>query len=372
MCLYHVLVDYLFHINPSGSVGYAAVLLQWALHVLTPGKLIMQAIRRENGSEKFLLAIMPLTPIAIWGLLEPFLKSSFLGCDMRETEALFAYVNQPAVYWEFMAIVMGYLLSFLYFRVWKRTVATALSIVADVLELGMYFFCLALTAGGLTNQGAFFMSAGTFGLKGHYLLLLYIYFMFTLAFKLFGHVVALVWGILFSERKRKSHQVNAKKEFLRFLRKGHKIVVISLAMFIAMWCGLWYWIEASEGGFSLGGTFIMLPMFFFLRSLIVLIVPTRTKAYRNLVNSGNRELLLELFYKEYLSEEGKTKIKNFINVDVTEHFVVSKTPFLQLGYRPLYKGYQKENTGYSLLFAGGGKVLIRDFDKGVIPVLEHS
>lgn len=360
MALFHMLTEYIFLTQPTVDFSAVLVLLQIALQSVTPVTVIIQAIRRQNPLERFLLALFPLIFFIAFVFMDVFLGGSFLGGGFDEQEALTAYLLHSTVRREIWAVMLLFPITYFVVRRWLKK--SFVSLAGDLFVWLMLLFCL-----GITSMLAWRHSVPALGpFPAEQVVLWYVYAVYGLAAQLLLNTTAILWRLMFSERPMKDDLDTliynpdwCRRRIRHILLHGHRVFFCSLLpivllLFFLVIPSLWGE-RAAAGAYVSFAIILFFPTGLLCLTTAFMLCPSLLPVLGRIERWEQRELLYRQFCKEFYDPVHPPKWGG--SLEVTPHFILKRTTLNpELYYIPMWQGIQRGRSSNSLLFRDGGRL----------------
>ncbi len=325
-----MMTDYIFLTQPVVDLSFCLLMLQVVLQSAAPILLIYAAVRRQVALERFLLLMFPAVFIVTYAFIDATLGAAFLGGGFDEQEDLISYLLHSGVLAEIWSVLLLFPPLFFLTRRWSArwywfTLLGDLSVWAQW-ALGV---CVSLLTG---RFGAF--PEKFLQIPQKTLVLWYVYAVYTVLVQVLLNLTAMVWHLLFRERRPKGDLDEltydprwCQREIAHLLLNGHRVFLCAMVPLLLLLCVLVIPAILEEGPsldgwLTFGGIEAMfgLPCLFFAFRLLC---PSSLPAMRRILRWENSQQLQRQFCREYFDSRRPPSYLG--TVAVTPHFVLDRT-----------------------------------------------
>lgn len=324
MALYTLLQEYVFMTQPMLTLSTFLIILQIGFQCISPSVVIVSSVKRRSIMESWMLCALPLVLILTYTIMDVLLGGAFLNGGFHHLDALEQFLHHPQLFVEVGGLL---LLS----PIFALPVSRCVSIpkwwpmtLASVVSLGMYLICLV---------GYVQIFFGLPFKENHpvmeRLVLWYTYSIFTVLFQLALNITAVIWYILFHERRKKVPLADklyddkwCKKQIAHTMMHGHRIFLCTMVPLIALIL-IAILPEMVQDGFS--RSLAAFPLFFGSITMLVIIrmlFPSTIRSVRRVYQWPSGELRRRIFCQEFLI--GKTPLHYGEHMALSEHFLLIK------------------------------------------------
>ncbi len=325
-----MMTDYIFLTQPVVDLSFFLLMLQVILQSSAPVLLIYGAVRRQVALERFMLLMFPSVFIVTYAFIDATLGAAFLGGGFDAQEELISYLLQSGVHIEIWFVLLLFPLLFFLTRRWSSrwywfTLLGDLSIWA--------LWALGVSVSFLMGRSGMFPEAFLL-IPPETLVLLFVYAVYNILVKDLLNLTAMVWHLLFRERRPKGDLDEltydprwCRREITYLLLNGHRVFLCAMLPLLLLLCALVVPAILEEGA-SLDGwlTFGIFEAAFGIPCLFLLfrlLRPASLPAMKRILGWENSQRLQRQFCREYFDPRRPPK---YIGpVAVTPHFILDRT-----------------------------------------------
>ncbi len=330
MALFRMLTDYIFLTQPVVDLSFCLLMLQVVLQSAAPVLLIYAAVRRQIALERFMLLMFPAVFIVTYAFIDATLGAAFLGGGFDEQEALISYLLRSGVCVEIWAVLLLFPLLFFLTRRWSTrwywfTLLGDLSVWALwTLGIGVSFW--------MGRSGTF--PDGFLRVPRETLVLWYVYAVYTVLVQGLLNLTAMVWHLLFRERRPKGDLDEltydpgwCQREIAHLLLNGHRVFLCAMLPLLLLLCVLvipaMLEEETSPAGWLMFGGIEVIFGLPCLSFLFRLLRPASLPAMKRIQGWENSRQLQRQFCREYFDPRRPPKYIG--QAAVTPHFILDRT-----------------------------------------------
>ncbi len=330
MALFRMMTDYVFLTQPVVDLSFFLLMLQVVLQSAAPVLLIYAAVRRQVALERFVLLMFPAVFIVTYAFIDATLGAAFLGGGFDEQEELISYLLHSGVHVEIWLVLLLFPPLFFLTRRWSArwywfTLLGDLSVWA-LWGLGV---CVSFLMG---RFGAF--PEKFLQIPRETLVLWFVYAVYTVLVQDLLNLTAMVWHLLFRERRPKGDLDEltydprwCQREIAYLLLNGHRVFLCAMLPLLLLLCALVVPAILEEGA-SLDGwlTFGAFEAAFGIPCLFLLfrlLHPASLPAMKRILEWENSQRLQRQFCKEYFDPRRPPKYIG--QAAVTPHFILDRT-----------------------------------------------